>query len=517
MTAETGKPLRRFKALSTLKQNVIANLLGRGWSALMALVFVPFYLRFIGVEGYALVGFSLALFAIASLLDLGVGTTLNRELARRAATPAQAQHARDLVRTLEVVYWLLALIIGLAVFFAAPAIAHHWIKSGSLSPDTVEHAVRLMGIALAFQWPMSLYSGGLLGLERQVTLNTVMAVMSTVRGVGAVLVLWSIAPTVEAFFIWQIVASLAQTAWSAFALWRSLPAARAPAFRPALIMDIGRFAAGVTGISIFSLILTQLDKVVLSALLPLETFGFYTLAGVVASAATIPVAPVFAAVFPRMSRLVAQRDEVGLAGVYHVSSQLISVAMLPCATVIMFFAPEILFAWTRNPAVAEHSALLVTLITGGAIINAALNIPYALQLAYGWVRLGFWMTLVNVILLAPLIYFAATHYGATGAAAVWVGMNICNLIVGMYLLHRRILVHEKWRWAIQDFALPLAVAMSIGAIARMFFPPGLAPAATVAALAGLAIIIALACAIVAPAIRGYAFKAVFELRSALKS
>ena len=482
MTAETGNPAPSFWAISTLKQNVIANLVGRGWSALMALAFVPFYLRFIGVEGYALVGFSLTLFSIASLLDLGIGTTLNRELARRAATPTQAQDARDLVLTLEAVYWALGLLIGLAVFLAAPAIAHHWIKSPTLSPGAVEQAVRLMGVALAFQWPMSLYSGGLLGLERQVTLNTVMAVMSTVRGVGAVLVLWLVAPTVEAFFTWQIVASLLQTAWSAVALWRSLPAARDVAvFRADLIMDIGGFAAGVTGISVFSLILTQLDKVVLSALLPLETFGYYTLAGVVASAATIPVSPVFAAVFPRMSRLVAKHDEVGLAGLYHVSTQLISVAMLPFATVIMFFAPEILFAWTRNPAVAEHSALLVTLITGGAIINASLNIPYALQLAYGWVRLGFWMTLVNVVLLVPAIYYAAVHYGAAGAATVWIGMNACNLLVGIHLLHRRLLVKEKWRWAIQDFALPLATAMSIGAIARAFFPRGLGAAATVAA------------------------------------
>ena len=68
--ADTDKPAASFWAISTLKQNVIANLLGRGWSALMALAFVPFYLRYIGVEGYALVGFSLTLFAIASLLDL---------------------------------------------------------------------------------------------------------------------------------------------------------------------------------------------------------------------------------------------------------------------------------------------------------------------------------------------------------------------------------------------------------------------------------------------------------------
>ena len=75
--ADTDKPAAGFWAISTLKQNVIANLLGRGWSALMALAFVPFYLRYIGVEGYALVDayagyrtrFGDLTFAVHNLLD----------------------------------------------------------------------------------------------------------------------------------------------------------------------------------------------------------------------------------------------------------------------------------------------------------------------------------------------------------------------------------------------------------------------------------------------------------------
>lgn len=501
--------------LSTLKQNVIANLLGRGWSALMALAFVPVYIGFLGIEGYALVGFSLTLFAVASILDLGIGTTLNRELARRAGRPEKAQSMRDFVRTLEVVHWSLATVIGIAILATAPFIAHQWIKPSVLSPETIERALRLMGIAIAFQWPLSLYSGGLLGLERQLSLNAIGATMATVRGLGAVLVLWRISPTVEAFFAWQVATSFFQTAWIAIALWRALPrGVKAAAFRPELVLEIGGFAAGVSGISILSVILTQLDKVLLSALLPLETFGYYTLAGVVAAAAMIAVGPIFAALFPRFSRLVSDGDKAALAGLYHAASQLVSVSMLPLAAIIVFFAYEVLALWTRDPVIAQNSAALAALITAGAALNASLNMPYALQLAYGWTRLSLAIGLGNVILLGPLVYLATVRYEAVGAATVWLVMNGINILVVTHALHRRYLPGEKWRWLLGDLAVPAIAAFGVAGAARAALPSDASDSYTLGVLAATAVGATLSVVAVAPAIRGFARQAIARMLSA---
>ena len=47
------------------------------------MVAVPFYIRFIGVEGYGLVGFYGTLRAtLNSFLDFGLTATINREIAR---------------------------------------------------------------------------------------------------------------------------------------------------------------------------------------------------------------------------------------------------------------------------------------------------------------------------------------------------------------------------------------------------------------------------------------------------
>ena len=47
----------------------------------MSLAFVPLYIKFMGIESYGLVGIFASLLALFGLLDMGLSTTLNRELA----------------------------------------------------------------------------------------------------------------------------------------------------------------------------------------------------------------------------------------------------------------------------------------------------------------------------------------------------------------------------------------------------------------------------------------------------
>ena len=116
-----------IKAMSLVKKNLLANFMGKGWSALMGFAFVPFYIKLMGIEAYGLVGFFSTLVAVFALLDLGLTTTLNRELARYSALPDKALEMRNLVRTLEVVYWGLAGLIGLITMLLAPFIARQWL------------------------------------------------------------------------------------------------------------------------------------------------------------------------------------------------------------------------------------------------------------------------------------------------------------------------------------------------------------------------------------------------------
>ncbi len=44
----------------------------------MSLAFIPLYIKFLGIEAYGIIGFFTTLQAMFTLLDLGLGYTLNR-------------------------------------------------------------------------------------------------------------------------------------------------------------------------------------------------------------------------------------------------------------------------------------------------------------------------------------------------------------------------------------------------------------------------------------------------------
>jgi len=488
--------------VSQVKLNIIANFAGKAWTALMSLAFIPLYLKFLGIEAYGLIGFFATLQALFGLLDLGLSSTLNRELARYSAQQGTGQKMRDLVRTLETIYWGMAILISVMVISLAPFIAEYWIKAENLSVETVQQSVVLLGIAIAFQWPLSFYSGGLMGLQRQALYNVLSSGLATLRGVGAVLILWLVSPTIEAFFTWQVVISLLSTALIALALWHSLPKGKRTAhFDKQLLHSIWRFAAGMTAISVITLLLVQLDKILLSALLPLKMFGYYTLASVAAAALSMFVGPIFTALFPKFSQLVALNDKKELTALYHRSCQLMSVVILPAALVLAMFSYEVMLLWTGDPITAKNTYWLVSLLVIGNALNGLMNLPYGLQLAYGWTKLAFYTNVVAVLLLVPMLIVMVHYYDAIGAAIVWVTLNAGYVLISLQIMHHRLLKGEQWRWYREDVGLPLVATLVVAGLGRWLLPADMSVSTTVAYIVGVSLATLIVTAMVTPQVR----------------
>lgn len=460
--------------VSQLKLNIIANFVGKGWAALMSLAFIPFYIKFLGIEAYGLIGIFLTLLALFSLLDLGLSTTLNRELARMTVQTGSEQKMRDLTRTLELAYFVLAVLIGIAVISLASPISLYWVKPDSLSTGTIYQAVLTMGLAIACQFPFSLYAGGLMGLQRQVLLNFIVGSMATLRGGGAVVVLWFIAPTIQAFFGWQIIVSVLQVMITGALLWSNLPKpGRGARFQKGLLIKCWRFAAGMTVISVLSVVLMQMDKVILSRILSLETFGYYMFASVVAGGLYVFFGPMFSALFPRYSQLVALGEEDQLVRLYHDSCQMIAVIVLPVAVILALFSREILYLWTQDSVIVANSHLILRILVVGTAMAGLMILPYALQLAHGWTRLAIVQNLIGIAVLLPMLVWLTKLYGAQGAAVIWVLLNVGCLLVSIPFMHTRLIKEEKWRWYVHDVFKPLSGALLVAVPSFWLYPADL--------------------------------------------
>lgn len=457
---------------ATVKINVIANFSGKAWTSLMSLAFIPLYIKFMGIEAYGLIGIFVSLLALLSVLDMGLSSTLSRELARLSISEQSAQESRDLVRTLEVVYWSVGIIVGLGIIALAPIIAHYWINAQGIPAKAVEHALMIMGLVVAFQWPASLYDGGLMGLQRQVLLNSVRGIMATIQHAGAVLVLWFISPTIVMFFSWQIFISIVQTLLLARSVWIALPAtSEKSTFQANLLKKNRRFAAGMTSISIMALILTQTDKILLSKLLTLTAFGYYMLAFNLANAVSQLVSPVFLALFPKLSQLIAAKGNENLISeYYHKGCQLVSIIVLPVAGILALFPFQVLHLWVRDPAIAQNTYLLLSLLVVGSTFNSMMILPLSLQLAHGWTRLSFIKNVFAVFIYIPLLLWLVSRYGATGAAIVWIALNAGYFFIEIPIMHRRLLKHDMWPWYVRDVGVPAFIVYCVAGVSRVLMP-----------------------------------------------
>lgn len=456
----------------SVKRNIVANYIGQGVASLLSLGLVPVYIRYLGIEAYALVGLFAVIQTWLSLLDIGMGPTLGREMARYTAGTIPVQSIRDLLRSLELIYLGLAMAVAATLTLGAGWLAAHWLQVDQLPVATVAGALSLLGAVVALRFCEGLYRSGIMGLQQQVWLNGATIVFALLRSVGALLVLALVSPTIQAFFVWQGLVSVLTLAATAAKLHLALPRGTRPArFSPGALRQVRRFAGGVFGITLLGLLLTQVDKLLLSGLLVMADFGYYMLGSTVAGGLYLLGGPIVLAVAPRLVRLHEHGDQTALATAYHKASQLVAVMLGPAALLLALFAPGVLFAWSGDAQLAARTAPILSLLAIGTLLNGLLQVPHQLQLAAGWTSLALRSNLVAVVVMVPLLVWAVPQHGAPAAAAVWAAINIGYLLVNIPLLHRRLLPGEMWRWYGQDIALPLA-----GAGAVMLAAFGLQPA-----------------------------------------
>ena len=485
----------------TFGKNLLAGLANSLWSALLGLAVVPLYLHYLGLEAYGLIGFFAMTQAMLQILDLGLAPTINREVARYSVT-GELEQAGKLLHTLAIVYWCVAALIALLVAALAPLISSYWLTSNHLPPTTVTHAVMLMGLVVACRWPIGLYLGALMGAQRITTSSTVGIAMVTLGQLGAVAILVWVSPTIEAFFLWQAGVGLLHAMVMRWAAWRTIGRMAKLRFDGKALKNVWRFSAGMGGVAVSALIFTQLDKVILSKILNLADFGTYALAIVVISGLYVFINPLFSAVYPRFSALVASDSPDKLAELYRLSTRLLGAMLFPIAMVLAVFAEELVQLWTGDAAIAVRVAPLISVLAIGSALHGVMYLPYALQLAYGLTRLPLTINAILMVVQVPLMTWFALNYGALGGAMAWLLLHVMYLLLGTWMTHRQLLKAIGTKWLLQDVGLPLLVAMSIGWFARTVFQgTGHEMHIKLLAAGALALLTSIICICLSPALR----------------
>lgn len=480
---------KRMNRRLPLAWNVVANALGRGWTALLNLLAMPLVVHFLGPERFGLVGFALALMAVVAFMDQALSPLLLRSLALPAGDGPR--HA-DLVRSFESASWCCAAGIGGAIMAMAPAIAQHFLAGDTAVADGEKvGAIRLMGLWIAAFWPSLIYGSALVGLERQDVFVAVRAVFATVGAVGGLLLLWLVAPSLGLFLAAQALAALLTTLFLRRGVWRLLPGGSGGArFRADLLLRARGFAGGTLLIAFNGMVLTQAPGLIIAHLRPLAELAAYSLALLLGQqAVALPTQPVLASVPPRLVQCIGTGDDDRLAFDYQRFTSLIVFLGSPLVCGFVWFPREILRAWLGQASpLVEPVARLLPWMALGTLFNSVMSLPYLTQIAAGWTRLGVVKNVVAVAFLVPSLLLLVPALGPRAAAIGWFALNLGYYLIEAPLMHRRILRGKLWAFWLEWTLMPVVATLAAGGLFRAVLPVELSVlAGAAAALACIAL------------------------------
>ena len=437
----------------SLRRNIVASYVSQTYAALIGIMMVPVYIRYMGSEAYGLVGFYAMLQAWFQLLDMGMAPTLSRETARYLGGAIDGLLLRRLLRALEGVFFAVALVGGLGLGLGADWLSSSWLQSAQLPADQVRTAIVLMAGVIAMRWVAGLYRAAVVGFEQQVWLARLNVSISTARFVFVVPVFLFVGATPADFFTYQLLVAVVETGLLMRYTYRLLPPVPAGA-RIGLDLEpvrgVLRFSLSIAFTGAVWVATTQSDKLMLSRLLPLAEYGQYMLAVVVASGVSVVSAPLSSVLQPRLSRLHAAGDDQGLLLLYRKATQAMALVVAPVSLVLSCGAEPLIFAWTGDAALAVATAPILSLYALGNGVLALAAFPYYLQIAKGDVHLHVIGNVLFMLLLVPSIWLATRFHGALGAGWAWVAVNLVYVLLWVPLVHRRFAPGLHVRWLLRD-------------------------------------------------------------------
>jgi len=455
----------------SVRNSVAATIASRVYLMLVGLVMLPVYMRQLGLEAYGLVALFFVLQVWFQLLDLGLTPTLAREAARHRAGALSPRDLRLLLRSVEGLFIAVVAVAGAVLFLGAEQIARRWLHAEHLSQHEVTGAIEMMAICVMVRLLGELYRGAISGFERQTWLAGFNTVFGTVRLVLVVPYLHWAGASLSNFFAFQIVATAVETVVLVVQTYRLIPRTRerATPWRLAPIRRVFAFSLVMFLASVVWITTSQIDKLILSGMLPLAGYGAFSLAVTAAGGVLMVSGSLADVLIPRLTRLHAEGAQVALMLLYRRATQWVGMMAWPIACILAVHSERVLWIWTGDASLATRAAPVLGLYALGNAMLAVGALPYYLQFAQGQLRLHLLGTALMVALLLPCVVWATARHGAAGAAAVWLGVNALYLLLWAPVAHARSAPGIHREWLLGD-VMPIASLAALAAVASHWLP-----------------------------------------------
>jgi O-antigen/teichoic acid export membrane protein len=317
------------RKLSVIR-NTTLSYAGQAYALLVGILIMPFYLGHLGAEAYGLIGFFSVMQAWLQLLDAGLSPSLVRAVAHQQGLTNTQRSAGHLLRSFEIMFLPMALVCITAIYAASPWIAVKWLNAQTLDSETLISCIGMMGVIIVLCLYATLYKSGIQGLEQHAWLNIANVIIATLRYFGGLLLVSSVSQDPRDFFEFQVAVGLIEALIFAGRAYQQMPAPHLfSGFNWALVKPIIPFAASMSLTTVLWIVLTQMDKVLLSEILLLKEYGYFSLVALITTGILTLANPLAQTLLPRLTVLMAEGRQNDMHALFLAANRFVCTLLFP--------------------------------------------------------------------------------------------------------------------------------------------------------------------------------------------
>ena len=440
-------------------KNTFANLIGQVVYPILSFFLVPFYIRNLGLEGYGLISFLTLLVVIMGAFTKGLSSALQREIAGRTNNAKEKFTLRSFIVTFEIVYWIIGFFIATILIFSSKFIATYWLNISYYSKEIIYYCIILIGIRIATALPNSVYQAVFIGMEKQVKgniLNAIIALVTSLSGVIAVLY-WK---SVMAFYISDLICAIIALLILRYGAKTLLPPKKLNVkdkFDFTEIKKIWRMGLGMLWAHGAGLVLSNLDRLIISKIFPLASLGIYQVGMYGGGLLSMIYTPFMVATYPQTCHISRQKD-ISLLNSHLLNNfKIILIGCLTFGLPLAFFASDFLYLWTHNKTIVVQGTAILSIFVISNIFAALAGVFYQGQWALGITHYVAIYHTFGLIWLPITIWYFVHTFGLVGAAWAWliyqVGGFIYNYVTMNMILSKSNYLHQYIKIFLFNFVL----------------------------------------------------------------
>lgn len=468
----------------SLKKNIVANYIGNFLAVLVNFLLVPIYLEYLSIEEYGVVTFFSTVTSAFVILDMGLGLTVNKEIASSLAKNETGKETGNIIRTFEAVYWSIAFFIGLILFFTAEIISRNWLNVQEISSETLTVIVSLMGLALIFKWPISFYNNALSGFQKMVNLNIIKSIIYVLNIVGIFILFRFFNLNLKGVFIFLTFIYLFNTSLLIYNLWSfgGLSILKSK-FKIKILKKSKKYILSIGFFSIIGTLFVLLDKIVISKFFLISDLGHYSIVSMMTLALLQIVYPVSSAIFPKFVENYTKGEDEKSFQVFRKGYQIVITLLFSISSVLIFFKEEILFLWLQSEFVANESVVYFNSLLYGTIFYSLHVLIISIYTSIGITKPINYLYLCVSFLYIILLTISVFENNILWVSYSWLIVNFI-LLLGSFYLGVKILGSKRmFHFFINDFILPTLILVLISIFSVFYDLPKLTTLKTIIIIA----------------------------------